>query len=122
MPKIEKSIISREKYLVKAITVRELAELAPNLPTAQQIRGRLWKSEVSAGLVADLKDSKYVPPLVLAGSADSHDMSDGQQRMGAILDAFTAGELEGTEEVLLVVDAGRTFEESFRVLNLGELS
>ena len=119
MPKIEKSIISREKYLVKAITVRELAELAPNLPTAQQIRGRLWRADVSAGLVQDLKDGKYVPPLVLAGSADSHDMSDGQQRMGAVLDAFANGELSGDEELLLVVDAGRTFEESFRVLNLG---
>lgn len=119
MGKITNSVIKSEKFLVKAMTTAELATMGANLPTAQKVRGSVWKDTVKAGLVQDIKDGKYVPPLVLAGDADTHDMSDGQQRLLAIMAGVDAGVLTGEEVVLLAVDTGRTFEESFRVLNIG---
>lgn len=118
---MEKNIITATsgKYLVKAVTVKELVESAPNLPAMQRVRGSVWKSEVSTALVEDIKKGLYVPPIVLAGDVDHADVSDGQQRLTAIATAYGKGDLPGDCSVLVAVDAGRSFVESFKVLNMG---
>lgn len=118
---MEKNIITAisGKYLVKAITVKELVESAPNLPAMQRVRGSVWKPEVSAALVEDIKSGLYVPPIVLAGDVDHADVADGQQRLTAITAAYGKGNLPGDCTVLVAVDAGRSFVDSFRVLNMG---
>lgn len=118
---MEKNIITAAsgKYLVKAVTVRELVESAPNLPAMQRVRGSVWKPEVSTALVEDIKAGLYVPPIVLAGDVDHADVADGQQRLTAITAAYGKGDLPGDCTVLVAVDAGRSFVDSFRVLNMG---
>ena len=118
---MEKNIITAVsgKYLVKAVTVKELVESAPNLPAMQKVRGSVWKPEVSNALVEDIKSGLYVPPIVLAGDVDHADVSDGQQRLTAIASAYGKGDLPGDCTVLVAVDAGRSFVESFKVLNMG---
>ena len=118
---MEKNIINATsgKYLVKAVTVKELVESAPNLPAMQRVRGSVWKPEVSTALVEDIKAGLYVPPIVLAGDVDHADVSDGQQRLTAITAAYGKGVLPGDCTVLVAVDAGRSFVESFKVLNMG---
>ena len=118
---MEKNIITAisGKYLVKAITVKELVESAPNLPAMQRVRGSVWKPEVSTALVEDIKAGLYVPPIVLAGDVDHADVADGQQRLTAITAAYGKGELPGDCHILVAVDAGRSFVDSFRVLNMG---
>lgn len=118
---MEKNIIAAPsgKFLVKLVTVRELVESAPNLPIMQKVRGLVWKPEVSSGLVEDIKSGLYMPPIVLAGDVENADVSDGQQRLTAITRAYAKGDLPGDCAVLVAVDAGRTFTESFRVLNIG---
>lgn len=118
---MEKNIITAAsgKYLVKAVTVKELVESAPNLPAMQRVRGPVWKPEVSSALVEDIKSGLYVPPIVLAGDVDHADVSDGQQRLTAIAAAYGKGDLPGDCSVLVAVDAGRSFVESFKVLNMG---
>lgn len=118
---MEKNIITAMsgKYLVKSVTIKELVESAPNLPAMQRVRGSVWKPEVSAALVEDIKSGLYVPPIVLAGDVDHADVADGQQRLTAISAAYGKGELPGDCTVLVAVDAGRSFVDSFRVLNMG---
>lgn len=118
---MEKNIITAisGKYLVKAVTVKELVESAPNLPAMQRVRGSVWKPEVSTALVEDIKSGLYVPPIVLAGDVDHADVADGQQRLTAITAAYGKGDLPGDCTVLVAVDAGRSFVDSFRVLNMG---
>lgn len=118
---MEKNIINAVsgKYLVKAVTVKELVESAPNLPAMQKVRGSVWKPEVSNALVEDIKSGLYVPPIVLAGDVDHADVADGQQRLTAINTAYGKGDLPGDCTVLVAVDAGRSFVESFKVLNMG---
>lgn len=118
---MEKNIINAVsgKYLVKSVTVKELVESAPNLPAMQRVRGSVWKPEVSTALVEDIKAGLYVPPIVLAGDVDHADVSDGQQRLTAITAAYGKGVLPGDCTVLVAVDAGRSFVDSFRVLNMG---
>ena len=95
---MEKNIINAisGKYLVKAVTVRELVESAPNLPAMQRVRGSVWKPEVSSALVEDIKAGLYVPPIVLAGDVDHADVADGQQRLTAISAAYGKADLPGT--------------------------
>lgn len=118
---MEKNIINAVsgKYLVKAVTVKELVESAPNLPAMQRVRGSVWKPETSNALVEDIKSGLYVPPIVLAGDVDHADVADGQQRLTAITAAYGKGDLPGDCTVLVAVDAGRSFVESFKVLNMG---
>lgn len=118
---MEKNIINAAsgKYLVKAVTVKELVESAPNLPAMQRVRGSVWKPEVSTALVEDIKAGLYVPPIVLAGDVANADVSDGQQRLTAITAAYEKGTLPGDCSVLVAVDAGRSFVQSFKVLNIG---
>lgn len=114
------TVIRGKNWIVRPITTGALRASATNLPCAQNVRGSVWKETVIQGLVKDIKAGLYVPPVVLAGSEeDGHDLSDGQQRYRAICSAVDSGDLDGTEVVLLAVDTGRTFEESFRVLNIG---
>lgn len=118
---MEKNVIKSEsgKYLVKSVTVKELVESAPNLPAMQRVRGSVWKPDVSTALVEDIKAGLYVPPIVLAGDVDHADVADGQQRLTAITAAYGKGTLPGDCTVLVAVDAGRSFVESFKVLNMG---
>lgn len=108
------------RYQIKLVTVDSLAAAAPNIPAAQAVRGSVWTAETSEKLVKDIKAGLYVPPLVLAGAGDeSIDLSDGQQRLKAILTAYGKGNLPGDTCIPVAIDAGRTFAESFAALNQG---
>lgn len=108
------------RYQIKLVTVDSLANAAPNIPAAQAVRGSVWTAETSEKLVKDIKAGLYVPPLVLAGAGDeSIDLSDGQQRLKAILAAYGKGNLPGDTCIPVAIDAGRTFAESFAALNQG---
>lgn len=108
------------RYQIKLVSVDSLAAAAPNIPAAQAVRGSVWSAETSNKLVEDIKAGLYVPPLVLAGAGDeSIDLSDGQQRLKAILAAHAKGNLPGDICIPIAIDAGRTFSESFAALNQG---
>lgn len=123
-------IISIGHTQVRTITTRQLADLAPHLPPLQAVRGSVWPLSVTLALIDDIKAGLYVPPIVIAGNKDDKNTSDGQQRYKAILrglkptldddgNIIAPATLTGDEVVLLALDAGRTFEQSFERLNIG---
>lgn len=118
--KVAPAPLAYGRYQIKLVSIESLAAAAPNIPAAQAVRGSVWTAETSSKLVEDLKAGLYVPPLVLAGAGDeSIDLSDGQQRLKAILTAHAKGNLPGDICIPVAIDAGRTFAESFAALNQG---
>lgn len=125
VPVTAEGTIKGRRYDIIVTTTRKLADLLDNLPSVQTVRGRVWPQEVSDGLINDLKEGKYIPPLVIVADPSAEDpiadaaLTDGQQRANAIRDAVRDGRLTGEEQVVVAIDYGRTVEDSFAVLNIG---
>lgn len=113
-----KTLIKTENFTICTVTVAELAKMN-SLPMVQQVRGHVWPQEQSDALVNDLKDGKYIPPIVYT-SEDATEAAcvDGQQRTAAILAAYAAGKLTGREVVVIAISRN-TIDDDFRRLNIG---
>ena len=117
---MKNTIFTADNYIIKTVSVADYCASNINFPPLQLVRGSVWKEDTARTLVEDIKAGRYVPPIVVAGDDDLElSISDGQQRTLAIQHAYTNGDLTGDETILIAIDAGRSFQDSFNRLNVG---
>lgn len=81
------------------------AALDVRLPQVQDVRGKVWTSEQSAGLVKTVLDGGYMPPVVFARVPDGTMYNvDGQQRLFALRLGMEKGLLDGDNNIDVVVE------------------
>lgn len=116
-----KTIYTTKNHKMLTMTIAEASRMIDlgALPAMQSARGKVWPDGVKTQLIRDAQEGLYIPPVVLVGDTESNALSDGQQRLTTLCDAYKAGKLDGGVTVYLAVDLARTIERSFAALNVG---